>query len=102
MSRPLAPDRGDPCAIGFDELHERALCSTDPHYVPAASRCQPDQAWFEDWNLGFRQRGEYHFRRMRNDGEQRPRRSARRALALFPIPDGFDGHAEPCGELLLG
>src|SRR5207244_4783795 len=38
---------------------------------------------------------------MRNDGEQRPRRPARRALALLPIPDGFDRYAKLCGEFLL-
>jgi hypothetical protein len=38
---------------------------------------------------------------MRNEGEQRPRWAARRALALLPIPDGFDGHAKLCREFLL-
>ena len=39
---------------------------------------------------------------MGDDGEQRPRRSARRALALLPVPDGLDGHAKPCREFELG
>jgi hypothetical protein len=38
---------------------------------------------------------------MRDDGEQRTRRPARRTLALFPIPDGFDGNAKTGGKFLL-
>jgi hypothetical protein len=76
--------------------------SIEPHYVAAASRCQPHSACFEDWKLSLRQRREYHFRRMRNHRQQRPCRASRSALALLPIADGFDGHAELCRELLLG
>src|SRR5450631_4709291 len=38
---------------------------------------------------------------MRNDGEQRPRRPPRSALALLPVTDGLDGDAELGCELLL-
>src|ERR1700760_790281 len=38
---------------------------------------------------------------MRDDGEQRARRPAWRALALFPVPDGLDGDAEARREFLL-
>jgi hypothetical protein len=39
---------------------------------------------------------------MGDHGKQCPRRTARGALALFPVPDGFDGHAEPAGKFGLG
>ena len=39
---------------------------------------------------------------MRDDGEQRARRSTRHALALLPVADGFDGDAKPRGEFDLG
>src|ERR1700754_418753 len=45
--------------------------------------------------------GKHHLGRMRDDGEQRAGWTARRSLALFPVPDGLDGNAEPRGELLL-
>jgi len=38
---------------------------------------------------------------MRDHGEKRPRRSARRPLALFPIADRLYGHAEPGGKFDL-
>src|SRR6267142_2255940 len=38
------------------------------------------------------QRGEHRLGRMGEDGEQRPRRAARGALALLPVADGLDGH----------
>ena len=41
--------------------------------------------------LSLRQRVEHGVRGVRNDGEQRPSRSARGALALLPVADGLDG-----------
>jgi len=48
------------------------------------------------------ERLEHRVRGMRDHGEQRAGRSARRALALLPVADGLDGHAELGGELHLG
>jgi len=41
------------------------------------------------------------FRRMGDHGEQRPCRPAGGTLALLPVPDGFDRHAEPGREFDL-
>src|SRR5262249_9341860 len=54
------------------------------------------------YESGFRQRRKDHVGGMRDHRQQRPRRTARSTLALLPVPDGFDGNAEPRGELLLG
>lgn len=45
---------------------------------------------------------EHGFGRVRNDGKERARRSARHPLALLPVPDGFNGDAQPRREFDLG
>jgi hypothetical protein len=48
------------------------------------------------------ERGERKLRSAVDDAQQRPGRSLRRALALFPVPHRVDGHADPPGERNLG
>ena len=45
--------------------------------------------------------GESKIRRVFDQLEQRPRRSARCALPLLPIAHGFDRHSEPRGKTRL-
>src|SRR5581483_8847594 len=59
------------------------------------------QARIMSLRSGLGECGKHHLGRMRDYGEQRARRPAWRALALFPVPDGFDGHAEARGKFLL-
>src|SRR5215211_1299392 len=44
---------------------------------------------------------EHGVRCMGEDGKQRPCRPPRGALALLPVADGLDGHAEFCREFSL-
>ena len=73
-----------------------------PHYVPPAialpttHRVRSSLA-----QIRLRQSGKHRFRGMGYHGEKRPRRSARHALALLPVSDGLDRHAEPCREFQL-
>ena len=98
------PDRGDFCAIGFDELHSRVLEPTEPHYVlwAMALPTWPRGGLRSDRRRFRSQCGKHRLRRMSDHGEKRTRRSARHAFALLPVADGLDGHAEPCGEFELG
>jgi hypothetical protein len=47
------------------------------------------------------QGGKHRLGGVRDHGEECPCRSARHALALFPVANGLNGHAEPGCELLL-
>src|SRR5207245_1373914 len=88
------PDRGDFGAVGFDKKHGRVLARTSLHYV--AKKFE----WLD--RGGFHsQSGEHRLGRMGDHGKQRTRRAARGALALLPVADGFDGHAELCGKFSL-
>ena len=75
-------------AIGLDEMHAaimgRGACAANSHRRRFRGECR-----------------EYGVRGMRDHGEKRPRRSARRPLALqSPIPI-VHGHAEPGGKFGL-
>src|SRR3954453_20401851 len=80
------PDCRNSCAVGLNELHRGFPYRWDS----LALRCAACEC------------GKHRFRRVRDDGEKRPRGSPRHALALLPVTDGFDGHPEPGGEFGLG
>ena len=97
------PDRGNFCAVGLDELHVAATrTGSSAHYV-ARRTALPTQG---DSRAGSGCRWPSAANtvsgRVRDHREQRARRPARHALALLPVADGLDRHAEPGGEFMLG
>src|SRR3984893_3361391 len=69
----------------------RRAATSPPARVPRSNR-----------SSAGRERRKHRLRRVRDHGEKRPGRPARHALALLPVSDGLDRHAEPGCEFELG
>ena len=90
MRAPLASTDGDSMA-GTSQIPAASRAATMPH--------QPDRA--NPLRRFPPQHRERHVRRLVEQLEQRPRRTARMALALLPVAHRLDRHADAGGELGL-
>src|ERR1700751_810872 len=69
------------------------------HYVPLKFSCKQRH---RQLCSSFRQGRKHRVWRMCDHSKKGARGSARHALALLPVPDGLDGHADLGGKFLLG
>ena len=90
--------------IGDDETASVALCRAGDRAANRALAAHrvPTRARASDLQARGRQGREHRFRRVRDHREQRPGRAARQPLALLPVADGFDRHAQPGCKFHLG
>jgi hypothetical protein len=89
LPTPKEKDSAETQSAGEAEIRSRRCLRGTP--TDSLGDAFQNQALVSESSPG--QRRKHRLRGMGDHGEKRPGRPARHALALFPVPDGFDRHS---------